>query len=112
MSHVIAFRASGLLKVRNAIGPSLSAFGISGALPDPTLELKDANGTTLISNDNWQEGRPPEEIQEIRDRGLAPSDPRESALITTLPYPHDYTAIVRGKDNTTGVAVVEVYALQ
>ena len=97
--------------VVRAIGPSLSAFGITGALQDPTLELKDANGATLISNDDWQQGRPPEEIQEIQQVGLAPTDTRESALVTTLP-PGQYTAIVSGKDNTTGVALVEVYALQ
>jgi hypothetical protein len=99
--------------VVRAIGPSLSAFGVPGALQDPTLELKDSNGMTLISNDDWQVGRPPAEIQEIQQLGLAPSDPRESALITTPALaPGDYTAIVRGKNSTTGVALVEVYALQ
>ena len=99
--------------VVRAIGPSLSAFGIAGPLQDPTLELKNANGVTLISNDDWQQGRPPEEIQEIQKLGLAPSDPRESALITTPALaPGQYTAIVSGKGATTGVALVEVYALQ
>ena len=93
--------------VVRAIGPSLSAFGISGALQDPTLALKDANGATLISNDDWQQGQP----AEIQQAGLAPTDTRESALIATL-APGDYTAIVSGKNNTTGVALVEVYALQ
>ena len=58
-------------------------------------------------------GRPPAEIQEIQQLGLAPSDPRESALITTPALaPGGYTAIVRGKNSTTGVGLVEVYALQ
>jgi hypothetical protein len=93
-----------------AIGPSLSAFGISGALPDPTLELKDADGTTLVSNDDWQQG-PSADTKEIQNLGFAPSDSRESALITTLPS-GQYTGIVRGKDNGTGVALVEVYGLE
>ena len=93
--------------VVRAIGPSLSNFGISGALPDPTLALKNASGVTLIANDDWQQGQPAE-IQEV---GLAPSDTRESALITTLP-PGQFTAIVSGKGGATGVALVEVYALE
>jgi hypothetical protein len=93
--------------VVRAIGPSLSAFGINGALKDPTLELKNSNGATLMSNDDWQTGQP----QEIQQQGLAPTDSRESALLSTL-GPGPYTAIVRGKDNTTGVALVEVYGLK
>jgi hypothetical protein len=95
--------------VVRAIGPSLSAFGITGALQDPTLALKDANGATLISNDNWQDNSM--QAAEIQQAGLAPTDPRESALFATLAS-GGYTAIVSGKDNTTGVALVEVYALQ
>jgi hypothetical protein len=94
--------------VVRAIGPSLSAVGITGALQDPTLTLKDANGATLIYNDNWQDD--PAQAAEIQQAGLAPTDPRESALVATLP-PGGYTAIVSGKNNTTGVALVEVYAL-
>ena len=93
--------------VVRATGPSLSAFGIAGTLQDPTLALKDANGVTLIGNDDWQQGQPAE-IQQV---GLAPTDPRESALIATL-APGQYTAIVSGKENATGVALVEVYGVQ
>jgi len=93
--------------VVRAIGPSLTAFGISGALLDPTLEIKNASGMTLIGNDDWQQGQP----AEIQKAGLAPSDSHESALITTLPE-GQYTAIVSGKGGATGVAVVEVYALE
>ena len=93
--------------VVRAIGPSLADFGIPGALQDPALELKDANGTTLISNDDWQQGQP----TEIQQAGLAPTDTRESALLATL-APGAYTAIVRGAGNTTGVGLVEVYHLQ
>ena len=90
-----------------ALGPSLSAFGVAGALQDTALALKDSNGTTLISNDDWQQGQP----VEIQNAGLAPTDPREAALISTL-APGQYTTIVSGHNNTTGVALVEVYALQ
>lgn len=93
--------------VVRAIGPSLSAFGVSGALPDPTLEIKNASGATLIGNDDWKQGQP----AELQKAGLAPSDSHESALITTLPEGH-YTAIVSGKGGATGVALVEVYALE
>jgi hypothetical protein len=93
--------------VVRAIGPALTAFGIAGALQDPTVELKDVNGTTLSSNDDWQQGQP----AELEKLGLAPSDTRESALVTTL-TPGAYTAIVRGAGNTAGVALVEVYHVQ
>jgi hypothetical protein len=72
------------------------------------LALKDANGATLISNDNSQDD--PIQAAEIQQVGLAPTDPLESALLATL-APGDYTAITSGKDNITGVALVEVYAL-
>jgi pectin methylesterase-like acyl-CoA thioesterase len=98
-------QANGRVVIR-AIGPSLSAFGITGALQDPLLELKNANGSTLISNDDWQQSQE----NDINQTGLAPTDIRESALVTTLPD-GNYTAIVRGKNNTTGVAVVEVYCI-
>jgi sugar lactone lactonase YvrE len=93
--------------VVRGIGPSLSAFGVSGALLDPTLEIKNASGTTRIGNDDWQQGQP----AELQKAGLAPSDSHESALLTTL-QPGQFTAIVSGKGGTTGVATVEVYALQ
>jgi hypothetical protein len=86
------------------LGPSLSALGVTGPLPDPVIDLKNANGTTLLSNDDWQQGQP----TEITSLGLAPSDSRESALVASLPH-GNYTAILRGKNNTTGVGVVEVY---
>ena len=90
--------------VVRGLGPSLGAFGITGALEDPIVDLKNANGTTLMSNDDWLQGQ----AAEIIRLGLAPSDPRESAMITSLPH-GNFTAVLRGKNNTTGVAVVEVY---
>jgi hypothetical protein len=90
-----------------AIGPSLN---IAGKLTDPILELRDANGTVIRSDDNWRTGG---QENEIIQTGVAPSNDSESALIETLPANGAaYTAIVRGVNDTTGIAVVEVYALQ
>jgi hypothetical protein len=98
-------QASARVVIR-AIGPSLAAFGITSALQDPILELKNANGSTLISNDDWKQSQE----AEINQTGLAPTDIRESALVTSLPD-GNYTALVRGKNNSTGVALVEVYSI-
>jgi hypothetical protein len=89
-----------------AIGPSLP---VAGALADPTLELHDGNGALLQSNDNWVDSPDPDK-QTIIDSTIPPTDDLESAIVATLP-PGDYTAIVRGVNDTTGVALVEVYAL-
>jgi CSLREA domain-containing protein len=89
-----------------AIGPSLASFGITNAMQDPTLELHDVNGTLVSSNDNWEDTQQ----AQIQPTGLAPSNYAESALIQTL-APGNYTAIVKGKNDTTGVALVEVYGL-
>jgi pectin methylesterase-like acyl-CoA thioesterase len=96
-------RANGRVVIR-ALGPSLSAFGITGALQDPVLALKNANGSTVISNDDWQESQE----MEINQTGLAPTGVHESALVTSL-SDGNYTAIVSGENGATGVAVVEVY---
>jgi hypothetical protein len=95
-----------------AVGPSLSAVGIQGALPDPSLELYDASGTMVASNDNWRL-RPDGSSQqgEIQATGLPPTNDFESALVQTL-GPGNYTTVVRGTSNTTGVAIVEAYTLQ
>jgi hypothetical protein len=94
-----------------AMGPSLTSSGISGALPDPTLELHDGNGTTIAANDNWKM-RPDGSSQqkEIEATTLQPSNDFESALVRSLP-PGNYTAVVRGVNNSTGVGLVEVYNL-
>jgi hypothetical protein len=93
-----------------AIGPSLAGSGVPNPLSDPTLDLRDAHGTILISNNDWQEGTPAD-IQEIQNLGLAPTNFLESAIIKTLPD-GNYTAIVSPRTNTpTGVALVEVYSL-
>ena len=77
---------------------------VAGSLADPTLELHDSNGTTLTLNDNWRS----DQESEILATGIAPTDDAESAILTTL-SPGPYTAIVRGANNTTGIALVEVY---
>jgi plastocyanin len=97
-----------------AIGPSLANAvpPVAGALADPTLELHDSNGVMLASNNDWQTGP---DAQTITADGLAPTNPKESALLATLPSSVTgiaYTAIVSGVNGTTGVALVEVYALQ
>ncbi len=90
--------------VVRAIGPSLTQFGVPGALADPFLELRDAQGTVLISNNDWQDSQK----QELIDTTLAPSNPKESALVTTL-TPGNYTAVISGVGGTTGVGLAEVY---
>lgn len=90
-----------------ALGPSLSSFGISNPLADPTLELRDASGALIASNNNWadtQQG-------EIIAAGLAPSNALESALITTV-QGGTYTAILGSATGSPGTAVIEVYNLQ
>ncbi len=89
-----------------AIGPSLAQQGVSGALLDPTLELVDSHGNTL-SNDNW---RATQEA-EINATTIPPTNDKEAAMVVTL-APGNYTAIVRGKDGTAGVALVEGYNIQ
>lgn len=89
-----------------AIGPELTQFGISNALQDTTLELHDQDGVLITSNDDWKESQQ----AEIEATGIAPKDDRESAILMTL-QPSSYTAIVRGKNDTTGVALVEAYQL-
>ncbi len=86
-----------------AIGPSLP---VQGTLNDPVLELHDASGALIATNDNWRTSQQ----DAIIAAGLAPADDRESALIATVGT-GNYTAIVRGANNATGVALVEVYDL-
>src|SRR5262249_28006096 len=99
-----------------AVGPELSQYGVPNPLGDPTLELHDGIGALIASNDNWQNTIiggiiTNDQVQEIQTSGRAPGDPRESAIIADLP-PGNYTAIVRGVNSTTGVALVDVYDLQ
>jgi len=98
-----------------AIGPELTQYGVPNAMVNPTLELYDANGAVIASNDNWRATIiggviTSDQVRDIRNSGYAPGDGRESAIIAELP-PGNYTAIVRGVNSTTGVALVEVYDL-
>lgn len=95
-----------------ALGPSLGYSSIQNPLQNTTLELHDANGVITATNDDWEINDQTEQSQEaeIRATGLPPPNGLESAIIATLPAgPH--TAIVRGKDNTTEVGLVEIYKL-
>lgn len=88
-----------------AIGPSLR--GVSNSLKDPTLELHDAHGTKIGTNDNWRDSQE----AAIRATTIPPKDAREAAILRQL-TPGAYTAIVRGKNDTTGVALVEAYQIK
>jgi glucose/arabinose dehydrogenase len=88
------------------IGPSLSQFGLSNVLADPTLELRNGNGTILISNDDWTDDLASAAL--LIARGLAPQDLKESGIYTLL-QPGQFTAILAGKNGGIGVGLVEVY---
>ncbi len=90
-----------------ALGPTLGSYGVANALNDPMLELHDSSGATIATNDDWQTGS---QASQISSSGYAPNNSNEPALIATLPA-GAYTAIVRGYNNSTGVALVEVYEL-
>jgi hypothetical protein len=92
-----------------ALGPSLTSLGVTGALPDPTLELRDGDGTLLLADDDWQDNST--QAAALTAAGMAPSNAKEAAVIKFL-VPGAYTAIVQGRNGTpTGVGLVEVYNL-
>ena len=98
-----------------AIGPELTQFGIPDALANPRLELHNRTGALIASNDDWQTTIPGgiitgNQVSAIQNSGYAPTAASESAIIANL-QPGNYTAIVRGVNNTNGVALVEVYDL-
>jgi PKD repeat protein len=90
--------------VVRALGPSMKNT-VPGALDDPTLEVRDRNGTVIASNDNWRDSQQ----TEIQNTGLAPEQDTESAVVLTNFDPGQYTAIVRGKGTTTGPGLIEIY---
>src|SRR5204863_4014542 len=94
--------------ILRAIGPSLTQSGVPNALADPVLELHGPAGFTTVIDDNWRDD--PLQAALIIANGLAPANDLESAIDATL-NPGPYTAIVRGKNNTSGVGLVEVYDL-
>jgi hypothetical protein len=79
---------------------------VPNVLGDPTLELYDGNGGPVGTNNNWRD----DQENEIIATGIPPSNDLESAIVKDL-APGSYTAIVRGSNNTTGVALVEAYCL-
>jgi hypothetical protein len=89
-----------------AIGPELIPYGVTDALADPNLELHNGQGTVIATNDNWRDSQQ----TEIEDSGIPPKNDLESAIVATL-SPGNYTAIVRGSNNTIGIALVEVFQL-
>ncbi|MGI8481711.1 MAG: hypothetical protein ACR2MF_06570, partial [Chthoniobacterales bacterium] len=92
-----------------AIGPSLALAGVVNPLADPTLELRDANGVLMGLDDNWKDD--PAQAAQIIAAEIPPQNDFEAAIVVTL-SPGVYTAIVAGKNNRTGVGLVEVYNLQ
>ena len=88
------------------MGPSLTAAGVPNVLANPTLELRDADGALISSNNDWQDN--PAQAAIVTAAGLAPSNNLESAIAATLP-PGLYTALLAGLDNGTGIGLVEVY---
>jgi uncharacterized delta-60 repeat protein len=92
--------------VVRGIGPSLAAFGVTNALANPTLELRNSDGALLSSNNDWQDDAA--QAAELTAAGLAPSSNLEAAIAVTLP-PGPYTALLAGRNNGTGVGVVEIY---
>ena len=91
------------------LGPSLTQFGLTNVLSDPTLELHDSNGATLVTNDNWTDDSASADL--LRSNGLALANPSESGIFTSLP-PGQFTAILAGKNGVTGVGTIEIYNLR
>ena len=90
--------------VIRGLGPTLTQDGVSGALADPFLSLFDGNGKVLWTNNNWKDSQQ----AAIQETGLAPTNDLESAILRTV-EPGNYTAILSGRNSTTGIGLVEVY---
>jgi len=101
---ILGNQPAGTRVLLRGIGPSLKP-GIPNALDDPTIQVVDGNGTTLASNDNWKDSA---DRTEIEGTGIPPTKDAESAAILSL-MPGQYTAIVRGAGNKTGIGLVEIY---
>jgi hypothetical protein len=92
--------------VVRGIGPSLSQFGLSPVLADPTLELHNADGLLLVSNDDWQDDS--SSASQLAAYNLAPQHSKESGIVSILP-PGGFTAILAGKSGGMGIGLVEIY---
>jgi hypothetical protein len=100
--------------VIRAVGPSLNGV-VSGALQDPRLELHDGTGAIIANNDNWRATLGggvigSDQAIELEGTGVAPNNDAESAMVVTL-NPGAYTAVIAGANDTTGIAIVEIYDL-
>jgi uncharacterized protein GlcG (DUF336 family) len=104
---IIAGESGSTRVLVRSVAPSLAAFGINNAMPDPMMELRDINGTLVAANDNWRDG-PQAEIEQTT---LAPSNDLESAIVTTLPS-GAYTAVIHERNGESGIGLFEVYNLQ
>jgi len=93
-----------------ALGPSLNGSGLGNVLADPTLELHNADGTIMVSNDDWQSD--PVSAAQLTANGLALPNPKESGIFMSLVPPGQFTAIVAGKNGGIGIALVEIYNLR
>jgi hypothetical protein len=104
-------RGSGPKRVLiRAIGPSLAQFGVPDVLADPILDLYGPGSFSITSNDNWRDS--PDQGAAVIATGIPPTNDLESAIIADLnPFPSAFTAVVHGKNNTSGIALVEVYDL-
>src|SRR4029077_6455469 len=94
--------------VLRALGPSLSAFGLSNVLGNPVLSVYDSSHNLIATNDDWQTDVA---ATFIVANGLAPTNPSESAILLQNPAPGAYTVVVSGKDSTSGIGLVELYDL-
>ena len=104
---ILAGGSGGSEVIVRALGPSLAGAGIAEPLADPTLELRDSNGISIAFNDNWKDAQK----TEIEAAGFPPPHDRESAIVASLPA-GPYTAVLAGRDGSTGVGLIEVYNLK
>jgi len=105
---MLGFGSGNVQVAVRALGPSLTQFGLSNVLADPTLELRDSNGATLASNDDWQSDAV--SAAQLTAHGLALPNSKESGIFTSLP-PGAFTALLAGKNGGIGIGVVEIYNL-
>jgi phospholipase/lecithinase/hemolysin len=107
IAGVIIGQGESPIVVLRALGPTLANAGIANPLLDPTIELHNNNGALIGFNDNWKDSQ----MQAVNATVLAPTHEQEAAIVAPFLTPGNYTAVVRGKDNTTGVALVEAYRI-
>ena len=92
--------------VVRGLGPTLTQYGVSGALVDPMMTLVDSDGNVLQTNNNWKDSQQ----TEIQNTGLQPPNDLEAAILATVPV-GNYTVILSGNGAGTGIGLVEVYKL-